>query len=638
MAAARTTAAWQRTIPGLLTFVLVMLVIVCLYVAKPVLIPTALAVLFTFLLSPLVTWLQKRKMPRAAAVTLVVLLAGLLVAGIGALFASQLLNLLGQLPTYTDNVTRRIDEVRGQSENSLLKKLQDFAEDIQAAATRPALAAPGDRPESAVPDDAPVEVVVTNNDWNPGLIWDVAAPVLEPIAAAGLVIVLVIFFLLNREDIRNRMISLVGQGQIIITTKALDDAGQRISRFLLAQLVLNLSFGVVIGVGLFFLGVPHALLWGVLAGFLRYIPLLGPWLAAIMPVALSLLLSPGWMQPLGVVSLFVCFELLSNLIIEPLVYGQRIGVSQAALILAIAFWTWLWGPMGLVLAAPLTVCLVVLGKHVPYFRFFDTLLGDQPSLTAEVQFYQRLLARDQDEASDIAREQFRSLAPEQVYDRLFIPALVYAKRDLDGERLSSDDADYVVESTREIVEEHALEATAIATAVSDAAAAAGDTPAEPAEGPKLKILGCAACDEADEAALEMFRRLLDPKVCELEILSVNRLVSEVVAQVAEDRPSVLCIAGLPPGGMAHTRLLCKRLRHRFPDLKIVVARWGQRSNLEAMREQVVSAGADHFGTSLEETATQLVQLAQFLRPNAEVKPLKEAESAVKSPVTRSRAG
>jgi predicted PurR-regulated permease PerM len=599
-------AAWQRRLPSMLTLGTLVLAIACLYFGRPVLIPAATAVLLTFLLAPAVTWLQRRRLPRALAVGVVASVAGLAVAGVAWLFTSQLLLLATELPVYQDNITRRITELRGHSEHSLIGKLQDFAKEIQAAATssEQKSTSTGFPPISPYPaPEVPQEVTVvaTPSGWPSEMILSALGPIVEPIASTGLVIVLVIFFLLSREDIRNRMISLFGQGHIIVTTKALDDAGQRISRYLAAQFVLNLSFGVVIGVGLFLLGVPYALLWGVLAGFLRYIPLLGPWMAAILPLSLSLLLSTGWWQPLGVVALFVTFELISNLVVEPLVYGQSIGVSQAALILAIAFWTWLWGPMGLVLAAPLTVCLVVLGKHVPHFRFFDIMLGDQPALSIEGQYYQRLLAHDQDEASDVAREQFRALSPEQVYDRLFIPALVYAKRDLESQRLASDDMDYIVESTREIVEEHSPPLP----------------PAEPAEGrpaPILNILGCAACDEADEAALEMFRRLLDPQVCRLDILSVSRLVSEVVTQVEEDRPSIVCVAGLPPGGVAHTRLLCKRLRSRFPQLKIVVARWGQQSSVQATREQLLAAGADQFGTSLEETSAQLVQLAQLLRP------------------------
>jgi hypothetical protein len=260
--------------------------------------------------------------------------------------------------------------------------------------------------------------------------------------------------------------------------------------------------------------------------------------------------------------------------------------------------------MGLVLAAPLTVCLVVLGKYVPLFRFFDTLLGDQPTMSFEVQFYQRLLARDQDEASEIAREQLRAQSHEQVYDRLFIPALVFAKRDVAGQRLASEDLEYIVESTREIVEEHAPEPE-------DVESPAGQEP------PKLNILGCAACDEADQAALEMFQRLLDPQICRLEMVPLSRLVSEIISIVEDDQPSIVCVAGLPLGGVAHTRLLCKRLRARFPKLKIVVARWGQQTDNSATREQLLAAGADHFGTTLEETTSQLVQLAQFMRPEKE---------------------
>jgi hypothetical protein len=276
---------------------------------------------------------------------------------------------------------------------------------------------------------------------------------------------------------------------------------------------------------------------------------------------------------------------------------------------AIAFWTWLWGPMGLVLAAPLTVCLVVLGKYVPQFKFFDTMLGDQPTMSLDVQFHQRLLARDQDEASEIAREQLRTQPREQVYDRLFIPALVFANRDVEGQRLTCEELDYIVQATREIVEEHAPEPA-------DVEPLPVESP-DARQTPRLSILGCAACDEADQAALEMFQRLLDPQICRLQIVPLSRLVSEIVSIVEDDQPSIVCVAGLPPGGVAHTRLLCKRLRARFPKLKIVVARWGQQTDNSATREQLLAAGADHFGTTLEETTSQLVQLAQFMRPEKE---------------------
>jgi hypothetical protein len=404
-----------------------------------------------------------------------------------------------------------------------------------------------------------------------------------------------------------------------VTTKALDDAGQRISRYLLAQFCLNVGFGVVIGIGLYFIGVPHALLWGFLASVLRYIPYVGPWIAAIFPVTLSLLISPGWVQPILVVLLFVTFELISNLIVEPLVYGQSIGVSQAALIVAIAFWTWLWGPMGLVLAAPLTVCLVVLGKYVPQLKFFDILLGDEPPLSAEMNFYQRLLARDPDEASDIVREQLQTLSLGEVFDRVLIPAMILAKRDEASDRLASEEAEYIVHVTKEIVDEQDV------PEVTDESLSAEDT-ARQEQRPKLRILGCPASDDADEAALVMLGRLLDSKLAELDVVNTLPLVSEIVAKVEAERPSIVCIATLPPGGLARTRLLCKRLRSSRPGLKIVVGRWGLRSGADSNREQFLAVGADYFGTTLEETVTQLVQLSQLLRPPSEVP--RDVEGAV----------
>jgi hypothetical protein len=263
--------------------------------------------------------------------------------------------------------------------------------------------------------------------------------------------------------------------------------------------------------------------------------------------------------------------------------------------------------MGLVLAVPLTVCLVVLGKHVPALKFFDILLGDEPALTADVNFYQRLLARDQDEALEIVRQRLQEMPLEQVFDEIVVPALISARTDFETEALSESEVASILEMIREVVEE-------LGPALTDAP----PHPASPAEvavpvtPPKLMILGCAARDAADETALEMLQRILDPGVCQLEIVSTDRLVSEVVALVAQERPSIVCIASLPPGGLAHTRLLCKRLRSRYRTLKIVVGRWGLKSNVERNREQLLTAGADHFATSLHDSCTQLVQLGHFL--------------------------
>jgi len=307
--------------------------------------------------------------------------------------------------------------------------------------------------------------------------------------------------------------------------------------------------------------------------------------------------------------LFAVFELLSNLVIEPLVYGQSIGVSPALLMLAIAFWTWLWGPMGLVLAAPLTVCLAVLGKYVPQFQFFDVLLGDAPVLTAEVHFYQRLVARDLDEALEIVRQQLQSLSFEQVCDRVLVPALVNSRRDLNQGELTHDDARFVVRAIQEIAQELAESRGETRDEASETDEAAAQS--------KLTILACAAADEIDRVALELFIPLLDAQVARLGVVSGELLVSEIVAAVSDRQPAVVLLAALPPSGLARTRLLCKRLRSRHADLKIIVGRWGESSGDGISHEELLTLGADYVGTSMEQSLSQMNQLTQFLRPESE---------------------
>lgn len=590
---AASSTAWHKGLQTLATFVLVILVIGCLYWAKPVLIPIALAILFTFLLSPVVTWLQKRRVPRVPAVILVVSLAGLIVLGVGWMVANQAINLANKLPTYQDNVTERIAQLRTRKSDSLLTKLEEFVEEVTAAAVGPMTG--GSRFSD---EPAPVKVVQAPG-WNPGSVFAALRPLLEPIATTGLVIVLVVYMLLNREDVRNRLLSLVGQGQLVVTTRALDDAGQRISRYLLMQFCLNVGFGFFIGIGLTLIGVPHALLWGFLAAMLRYIPMLGPWLAALFPLSLSLLISPGWLQPILIVLLFISFELTSNLVIEPWLYGQSIGVAQAPLLVAIAFWTWLWGPLGLVLAAPLTVCLVMLGKYVPQLKFFDLLLGDQPPLTADLHFYQRLLARDQDEASDIAREQLQSLSFVEVCDRIFVPAVIQSKRDWANDRLSQADAVYIVQATQEIAEEQSL----APTPTLEEEPRELDANGHPSR--RVSLFVCAASDQADQAAATIFTRLLDPQLFDVESVGTAALVSEIIARIEVEQPAAICIAALPPGGLARTRLMCKRLRTRFPKLTIIVGRWGLAANVDANRNQLVAGGANFVYATLAETLNEL---------------------------------
>jgi hypothetical protein len=440
----------------------------------------------------------------------------------------------------------------------------------------------------------------------PSVIWQLPA-LLEPLATAGLVVVLVIFMLLTYGDLRSRLIRLVGSGQLPIATQALDEAGQRISHYLLMQSIINGSYGGAVGLGLFLLGVPYATLWGFLAALLRFIPYVGPAAAAFLPSALSLAVFPGWIQPLLVIALILALELASNLVMEPLLYGQSAGVSAVALLVAVAFWTWLWGPVGLFLATPLTVCLGVLGKYVPQLEFLSVLMGDEPVLEPHVRYYQRLLAKDQHEAAGLAEDYRDEYGPDALYDALLIPALVMAKRDREQEALTAEDLHAFVQATRAIIED--LELRPALTTPATAADAVSRADAAPPT--VVRVLGCPARDEADELALVIFRQRLDPTRYALEVVSAEALTAEVLTLVEQHSAELICIAALPPEAMTPTRYLCKRLRARFPACKIAVGCWGLTGDAEATRAAIHAAGADEVGMTLEESRNQVTHLGQL---------------------------
>jgi hypothetical protein len=433
-------------------------------------------------------------------------------------------------------------------------------------------------------------------------------PMVERFAGAGLVIVLVIFMLIQREDLRNRLIRLVGYGRLTVTTRALEEAGQRISRYLLMQTIINSSFGLAVGFTLYLIGLPYAILWGFLAAILRFIPYVGPFAAAIMPSALSLAVFEGWLWPILVVGLFLALELLNNMVLEPLLYGESAGVSGVGLLFAVAFWTWLWGPIGLVLATPLTVCVVVLGKYVPRMDFIGVLISDQPAMESNISYYQRLLAMDQAEAAEIVEEHLKTHPAEQIYDDVLVPALNYVRRDRELGRLTEDIEQFVFRATREILDDLNGLKTQSSSKVSDSSKAATIDENSLVILPKVPILGCPAQDEADELALHMFRQLIDSTKYEVEIMSDAMLTAEVVALIGEKNPAMICIAAVSPGGLSHTRYLCKRLRARFPNLKIAVGRWGLGSEDS---NSILLAGADRVGITMIETREQMIQLCQI---------------------------
>ncbi len=381
----------------------------------------------------------------------VVAAAFALFAVIAWVVAVQTRNLIDSFPRYERNLTEKIDTLRSVGRGGIVEKVQAILGRIERQMEKDPET--GQVVVATEPAPQPVRIVPDESPFNMAELRAVLVPLLEPLATAGLVVVLVMFMLIRREDMRDRLISLFGRGQLTLTTKALDDAGDRIGRYLLMQFILNAGFGLAVAIGLTIIGVEYAFLWGFLAGTLRYIPYLGPWLAAILPLALAVLVTRGWTTPLLVIGLFLVLELFSNLVLEPWLYGRNVGVSATAALVAVAFWTWLWGPIGLVLAFPLTVCLAVLGKYVPSLKFIDIMLGDQPPLEPYAGFYQRLLAKDDDEASDVAEEFFKQTSLGQTYDALFVPALQMARRDLESDLIDEEEHGRMLTAMREIAED-----------------------------------------------------------------------------------------------------------------------------------------------------------------------------------------
>lgn len=415
-----------------------------LYWCRSVLVPVAFSILLTLILGPVVAWLQRKGLHRLLAVLLVAGMSFLVLSGVVAIVLVQLKSLALELPGYKNEIAQKIVNLRNATRGSWLEEVADAVNEIGETIKKM-------EPKGVVVKDAePIPVTVTSSGWS---IFLSAGPALEILVSAGLVAILVIFMLIRREDLRNRLIRLSGDGNVTRVTKALDDAAESISRFLLMQFLVNGCYGLLLGLALFVLGVPYCVLWAFLAAMLRYIPYLGPWIGAIFPIVISAAVMPGWTTPLIVIGFILALELVTSNMVEPILFGHTLGISEVALLISAAFWTWLWGPMGLVLSTPLTVCLVVLGRFVPSLSFFTTLLGDEPTMDPQVGYYQRLLAKDQDEAVALVEERLKEKPPEEIFEHLLLPALMRTKQNEERGDLSQVDAAFIYRVTGELLDD-----------------------------------------------------------------------------------------------------------------------------------------------------------------------------------------
>jgi predicted PurR-regulated permease PerM len=589
-----------KSVKPWITFAGCVLVVLVLYWAQAVLVPVALAILLTFVLTPPVTWLQ-RWVGRAAAVAIVVTLVFTVLGLAGWGLVRQMDRLVEDLPGYRSNIRAKIADVRGAGRGGTVEKLQKRLEEIQT-----------DLGNGTPPRGTPLRPIVVTSPQATGFMgFSWLGPFVGPISTAGVVVVMVIFMLIERRDLRDRLIGIFGHGQLAITTKALDEAGTRVSRQLLMQSVVNAIYGLAVGLVLYVLGVPYPLVWAVLGAAMRFIPYVGPVLAMGAPILVSLAALQGWRGPLEVVAFFTALELFTNLVLETVLYAGAAGVSQVALLVSVAFWTWLWGPLGLLMATPLTVCLVVIGKHVPGLHFFSMLMADKPPLAPEDGYYQRLLARDLSEAADLIERHVKSEPSGTVYDSLILPALNYAERDRIEQRLSPEEETSVIDATRELIADAAAAAEKTTSGDPDTDGVVDGALAGRRE--TLPVLAYAANGVADEVALTMLAHLVEDLPVTLEITRTRMLAADVIALIHERQFSIICIADLPPSASSKTRYLLKRLRAAFPDLRIVVGRWAPPALADESTQILRDAGASHVDSTLVETRTYLVSLLEVPR-------------------------
>ena len=581
----------------------VVLVVAALYFGREVLLPLAMAVLLTFLLSPVVTFLERRHLPRVPAVLLVMVVIAISAGSIAWVIGTQLTDLAIRLPTFKENLKEKVESVKFTG--GAFAEVQETIKDVQESTSDEVKEIPEFRvvPNEVVP--FATLAILTNT-------------VLTPAANAAIILVLVIFMLINREDLRNRFVRLAGT-RLTVTTRTLDEVGTRISRYLLMNALVNGTFGVAVAIGLMLIGVEYALMWGFLAAALRFVPYVGPIMAAVMPIAMAFIQFNDWAHVAMAAGLFIMLELITNNIVEPLAYGHSTGVSTVALLISAVFWTWIWGPMGLVLSVPLTVVLAVLGEHVAPLEPLAILLGDKPALANYISYYQRLLASDIEEAGSILEEQAKISPLLQIYDEVVIPALVLAEKDHESGELSEASQQFVWQSTREFIDE--LDPTR------EAQSSAENLEIDSSPGLKANVLGCPAHDEADEMALAMLGQNLALHGGSFQAVTTAMLASELVTAVSKEQLDAICISSLGPVGVRQTRYLCKRLRQAHPDLRIIVGRWGYHGDRDRLTAGLKRRGADHVVTSLAE-ARNLLERLQPLKAAMEESRVRQAAARV----------
>ena len=605
-----------------------------LYFAREVLVPLAVATLLSFLLGPQVRRLERWHLSRVPAVLLIAALFFSVFGLIGWLGATQVIELANKLPGYQGNIQAKVDVLRGHggSLNAAAKVLESIEKKAADASTEAAAEAK-DQPVSSVvrgsrsepmaagTEQSPMVVrIIEPPTSSPKLLRDVFGPLLAPTATVGIIIIFTVFMLIQREDLRDRLLHLAaGPDRLPQTTQAVDEAGHRISQYLFAQVAVNLCFGSAIAGGLLLIHVPNAALWGLLAAAFRFVPYVGIWLGAMAPLLISLAVFQSWWPVAETAALFFVLEMLTGNALEPWLYGASTGLSPVAVIVAATFWTWLWGGVGLLLSTPLTVCIVVMGRYVPQLEFLHKLLGDEPVVPVEARLYQRLLALDEEEACQVVDEYLTEHSVGGFYDEVLIPTLNQAQIDARQGNVTDERRLFIRQTVRTLVEDLRDRPAAALTAMAQTAQSQPtSTPSsevlpKPSAAPlPVKVLIIPIKTDEDEIAALMFAHLLALGSVGSETLSAKTLVNEVLDMVTAKGVSVVCLSAVRPFAVMQARYLIKRLRTAFPELKILVGLWDAKRAAAGSRRNLESAPADWVVGTLAEAISQVCPMVQCL--------------------------
>ena len=622
------------------TVLIGVVVVVALYLGREVLVPIALAILLTFVLAPLVRLLQGWHFPRIIAVALVGVVAFAAIFGLGALMVSQVNQLARDLPRYQSTLGDKIQSLRGVlGGTGTLERASEVLHDLSKEINKPNNEAPPSSLSENATANKPIPVEIKQPD--PGALQTLAAlitPLIHPLTTTGIVAIFVIFILLQRQDLRNRLVRLAGARDLQRTTAALDDAGQRLSRLFLTQLAVNASFGCVIGLGLWIIGVPSAPLWGMLAMIMRFVPYIGALISAIFPLILAAAVGLGWTMFLITAALFIVAETVVGQAIEPLVYGQSTGLSPVAIIVSATFWTWLWGPVGLILATPLSMCLVVVGRHVDRLEFLEVMFGDQPPLTPAELIYQRMLANDPIEAAEQARMFLKERPLVEYYDEILLEGLRLAETDSKRGLLNDERKRRIRDAVAEIADdlsahqdnsEPVERGTAEGEAVSplaqlDKAEGVRETTVLPdrwrAGHPVLCIPGVGLLDEAVAILVAQLveRRGIGARSEQPDALSLSRILSLDTKNVA-----LICLCYLGNATGAQIGYAIRRVRRKAPGVFILVSLFGNAASIEGLEQH---SDLDVATQSLQATIEKIVAAAIRLEANNRLPELGSAPS------------